>query len=188
MKHALGVCLCFLVAAGAGCHGPHQDSGMSVVVQGEGRFPASLAGRWQADRDGWEFVMGPDGHISSAVLSLGRVRITPGQTVTVPTRGGGEGVFEPGEWTVYYEPSTRQLTIKIAMDRVRVEMGEAVLEGSTIDVLSGAVSVADGTWQVQWSAFNKYTVHGTDKPAAELSTHPEYGETKALTFQKIPEE
>jgi len=188
MKHALGIWLCLLVAAAVGCNGRHQNSGMSVVVQGEGRFPASLAGRWTADRDGWEFVIEPDGRIASAVLSLGRVRVTPGQTVTVPTRGGGEGVFEPGEWTVYYEPGTRQLTVKIAMDHVRVEMGEAVLEGSTIDVLSGAVSVADGIWQVQWSAFNTYTVSGTNKPATELSTHPEYGETKALTFQRAAEE
>jgi hypothetical protein len=161
---------------------------MSVVVDGGGRFPASLAGRWKADRDGWEFVIKRNGRIASGVLSLGRVRITPGQTVTVPTRGGGEGVFEPGEWTVYYEPATRQLTVKIAMDHVRIEMGEAVLEGSTIDVLSGAVSLDDGVWQVQWSAFNTYTVSGTNKPGTVLSTHPEYGETKALTFQKMLEE
>jgi hypothetical protein len=161
---------------------------MSVVVDGGGRFPASLAGRWRSDRDGWEFVLGRDGHIVSAVLSLGRVRITPGQTVTIPTRGGGEGVFEPGEWTVYYEPERGELTIKVAMDHVRVEMGEAVLEGSTIDILSGAISAIDGTWQVQWSAFNRYTVQGTGQAATELSTPPERGETKALIFERVPEE
>ena len=188
MRFALSILLCVLVVAASGCPRSYRDESMNVVVDGGGRFPASLAGRWRADRDGWEFVLGPDGRIVSAVLSLGRVRVTPGQKVTIPTRSGGEGVFEPGEWTVYYEPETSDLTIKIAMDHVRVEMGEAILEGSTIDVLSGAISAVYGTWQVQWSAFSQYTVQGTDQPVTELSTHPERGETKVLTFQRVPEE
>ncbi|MHC4521488.1 MAG: hypothetical protein ACYTAS_23085 [Planctomycetota bacterium] len=188
MTRALTALLCLLVAAGGGCHSSHPNPGMSVVVEGGGPFPAALAGRWQADRDGWEFVIDSDGRIVSAVLSLGRVRITPGQKTTMATRSGGEGVFEPGEWAVYYEPGTSQLTIKVAMDHVRVEMGDTVLEGSAIDILSGAVSTDEGIWQVQWSAFNKYTVEGAAKPAVDLSTHPDYGETKALTFQRISEQ
>ena len=188
MRLALSILVCLLVSAVGGCPRAYRDEGVSVVVDGGGRFPVALAGRWRADRDGWEFVLGPDGRIVSAVLSLGRVQMTPGQKVIIPTVSGGEGVFEPGEWTVYYEPETSELTIKIAMDHVRVEMGEAVLEGSTIDILSGAISAADETWQVQWSAFNRYTVQGTGQSSAELSTHPERGETKALTFQKVPQE
>ena len=187
MRRVLIASLCSLIAAGGGCHSSHPSPGVSVVVEGGGRFPAALAGRWKADRDGWEFVFDSEGRIASAVLSLGRVRIAPGQKTTMPTRGGGEGVFEPGEWAVYYEPSTSQLTIKVAMDHVRVEMGDSVLEGSAIDILSGAVSAAEGLWQVQWSAFNKYTVEGGAGPAVDLSTHPEYGETKALTFQRVSE-
>jgi hypothetical protein len=188
MERALTASLCLLSMIISGCHRPAQDAGMSVVVDGKGRFPASLAGRWQSDRDGWEFVIASDGRIASAVLSLGRVRVVPGQTTRMPTLGGGEGMFEPGEWTVYYEPDGSELTIKIAMDHVLVEMGEAFLEGSTIDILSGPVSATDGIWQVQWSAFNKYTVQGGKRSGAELSTHPEYGETKALTFQRVAAE
>ena len=188
MRWALRVLVCLLPVAASGCPRSFRDESMSVVVDGGDRFPAGLAGRWRADRDGWEFVLGPDGRIVSAVLSLGRVEMTPGQKVIIPTVSGGEGVFEPGAWTVYYDPETSELTIKVALDHVRMEMGEAVLEGSTIDILSGVISAASGTWQVQWSAFNRYTVQGADQPATELSTHPERGETKALTFQKVAEE
>ena len=188
MRLALSVLVCLLVVAVSGCPRAYRDEGVSVVVDGGGRFPAALAGRWRADRDGWEFVLGSDGRIVSAVLSLGRVEMTPGQKVIIPTVSGGEGVFEPGEWTVYYEPEASELTIKVALDHGRMEMGEAVLEGSTIDILSGVISAADGMWQVQWSAFNQYTVSGTDQPATALSTHPERGETKALIFQRVAEE
>ena len=187
MNHALGVSLCLLAVSLSGCHGSDRNNGMTVVVEGSERFPAALAGRWQADRDGWEFVITPDGRIGSAILSLGRVRVMPGQTTTIPTVSGGEGVFEPGAWTVYYEPDAGELTIKVAMDHVRVEMREAILEGATIDIFSGLVSATDGVWQAQWSAFNTYTVQGGERSGTKLATHPEYGETKALTFQRAAE-
>ena len=52
------------------------------IIDGDGRFPSFIAGTWRADRGGWEIVFEPDGKISSAVVSLGRVRIRPGQVTT----------------------------------------------------------------------------------------------------------
>jgi hypothetical protein len=183
----------FCVAAlllSSGCHTTMDSapSGVSVVIEEHGTFPSALAGRWKADRDGWEFVFAPDGQIVSAVLSLGRVEITPGQPMTLPTRGGGEGVFEPGEWTVHYVPGTRQLTLNIILDHVRIDMAGTVLEGATTDTFSGAISPDDGVWQAHWTAFNRYTIQTPGQPAKALSTDETYGETKALTFEKVGRE
>ena len=186
MKVWHGLACCLLLA---GCHTAqtgHRDN-TEVIIEGGGSFPASLAGRWKADRHGWELVFEPDGRIASAILSLGRVEVTPGAKTTVPT-AGGQGTFEPGTWTVFYEPATRELTVKLAMDHVRVEMAGNVLEGKSIDTFSGAISAADGVWQTQWSAFTQYKVRTAQGDETDLSTDPTYGETQALTFRKTPQQ
>ena len=160
MNHLIGLTVCLitvLTLAGCGtCPTTLQDN-VTVTVEGPGRFPAELAGRWRADRDGWELVFEPDGHIASAVISLGRVRVVPGQTTTRATRSGGQSEFKPGPWTVSYEPATGELTVKIVMDHVRVEMADTVIEGTSTDAFSGAISPTDGLWQVQWTTFTQYT-------------------------------
>ena len=188
MRHAIGLSLGVLATVVlAGCHGSSAapQRGVSVLVEGGEEFPSALAGRWKADRDGWEFVIDSDGRLVSAVLSLGRVSVMPGHKATLPTRGGGEGLFEPGPWTVHYLPEANQLTLKIAMDHVRVEMAGTVLEGKTTDTFTGAISPTDGVWQTQWTAFNSYTLRTPDGQTKDLSTDQTYGETKALTFQKM---
>lgn len=170
----------------SGCHTAAKDQGrVNVVIEGPGTFPAALAGRWRADRDGWEFVFAPDGRITSAVVGLGRVEIEPGHAVTVPTRSGGEGSFEPGEWIVHYVPRSKQLTVNIALDHVRIDMGATILEGHSTDIFSGAIQPESGVWQVRWTAFSHYTIQASGQPVKELSTDPTYGETKALTFTKV---
>ncbi len=190
MKHTVGAALCLAgLAVLAGCRSTSTpaSSAVSVQVEGHGPFPPAIAGRWKADRDGWEFEFAPDGRILSAVLSLGRVKIKPGQAVTVPTRGGGEGLFEPGDWTVYYVPTDRELTVKIAMDHVRIEMGGNILEGAVTDTFTGVISPADGVWQVNWTTLSDYTVHTAEGLKLDLATDPTYGETKPLTFEKVRE-
>ena len=158
---------------------------MQVVVEGGGKFPASLVGRWQSDRDDWQFVIEPNGAISSTVIGLGGVRVKAGQTATVSTQGGGKGTFEPGQWVVHYIPGTSDLTIKITMRHVHIETGSNVLDGSGTDIFVGKVLPAEGLWPVQWTTFSRYMAHTAEKPAAELSTDPDKGETKPLVFRKI---
>ena len=143
-----------------------------------------MAGRWQASQHGWEFEFEPNGRISSAILSLGRVRVVPGKTTTMPTRSGHQAVFTPGPWTVHYIPSTRELTVEIVMDHVRVEMGGNIVEGSSTDTFVGPVAASNRTWQVQWTTFTRYVAHTPDGASVNLSTDPTYGETKSLTFEK----
>lgn len=190
MRIALPAFLCVLTPLLlTGCQTATETTrGENVVIEGTGTFPASAAGRWRADRDGWEFVFDAEGHIVSAVLGLGRVEVTPGHAVTVPTRSGGESVFEPGPWIVHYVPQSRQLTVNIVLDRVRIDMAGTILEGRSTDVFSGALQPDANVWQVQWTAFSHYTVQAPGQAAQELSTDETYGETKALTFQKVPEE
>jgi hypothetical protein len=188
MKALHGGVLCLLaIIASAGCRSPETGSGDSVqvIIEGSRAWPASLVGRWKADQHGWEIVFDSAGRITSAVLSLGRVEVTPGHRTTVPTRGG-QGVFEPGPWTVHYVSATSQLTVKLVMDHIRVEMADNVLEGRSIDTFSGTVSESDGIWQTQWTAFTRYHVHAAQDGDVELSTDPMYGEARPLTFQKVP--
>jgi hypothetical protein len=169
-----------------GCSRPlYEPAGdVKVIIEGGGQFPSSLAGRWQASQHGWEFELAPDGRIASAILSLGRVRVVPGKTTTMPTRSGHQAVFTPGPWTVHYIPSTRELTVEIIMNRVRVEMGGNILEGSSTDTFVGPVAVSNRTWQVQWTTFTRYLAHTPDGASVNLSTDPTDGETKSLTFEK----
>jgi hypothetical protein len=169
-----------------GCNRPVDDPavGVKAVVESTQELPDFLAGRWTADQHGWELVFERDGHISSAVVSLGRVRIVPGRTTTMPTRGGSEAVFTPGPWLVHYESDTRVLTVKITLDHVRLEMAGNILEGSSTDVFAGPISPAGDTWQAQWTTFTHYTAHTPESTSFDLSTDPVYGETKPLVFQK----
>jgi len=173
-----------------GCHRPldTQAGPVDVVVEGSKAFPSDIAGRWKADTDGWEFVFAPDGRIVSAVISLGRVRVIPGQTTTMPTTSGGEGVFTPGKWAVHYAPGSGQLTLRIVMDRVHVEMAGNIIEGSSTDVFAGPISPAESIWQTQWTTFTHYTGRAPGKPPFDLSTDPTYGETKPLTFRKVADQ
>ncbi len=173
-----------------GCHRPLNDQArpVDVMVEGDKTFPGDIAGRWKADTDGWELVLAPDGRIVSVVISLGRVQVIPGQTTTMPTKTGGEGIFTPGRWTVHYAPSSGELTVRIVMDHVRVEMGGNIIEGSSTDVFAGPIDPAKGIWPTQWTTFTRYMGHAPGKPPFDLSTDPTYGETRPLTFRKVADQ
>lgn len=175
---------CVLLTAGCGRPPDNRGIGMRVVVDNHLPFPAPLAGTWKADRDGWEFTLAPDGSISSAVISLGRVRVVPGRTTAVPTKTGSQATFTPGPWTAQYDPGTRELTVRITMAHIRADLGGNLLEGSSTDVFTGPVSPADGTWKVEWTTFTHYTARSPEGKSSDLSTDPIYGETYPLTFTK----
>jgi hypothetical protein len=183
---AFAAAVCVMLATVGGCRSPQGKSSKPVVVTTEDKsaFPASLAGVWKSDRHGWEFVFEPDGRIDSAVIGLGRVKIVPGQTATIPTRSGDQAVFTPGPWLVHYDPATRILTVKIAMSHVRVPMGDNTLEGSSADTFSGVVSPAMDTWQVEWTAFTHYTARTGEGKSVDLPTDETYGEAQPLVFTK----
>jgi hypothetical protein len=174
--------ICLMVLLFGGC----QDSGVAerrveVLVAGGGIFPESLAGRWQAETNGWEFVFEADGTISSAVISLGRTRIVPGQTTVIAMRKGGKGIYEPGKWWVEYVPETRELTVEVVMKRLRLEFGDDLLEGSSKNVFSGRVSEDGRYWWAEWIQMPTYVIYTPER--YELPFDPE-GSARELVFEK----
>jgi len=79
-------------------------SGVEVIIDGDGQFPAFLVGRWKADKGGWEIVFEPDGTISSAVVSLGRAKMRPGQVTAAQMKMGGKGLFDTKKYPNYKLP------------------------------------------------------------------------------------
>jgi len=175
-----------LLAPLAGCQ--NTNRGVEVIIEGDGEFPEFLVGEWKADKDGWEFVFEPDGTISSAVISLGRVRLKPGEVTTVPMKMGGKGVFEPGEWMVHYAPAGRELTVKISLKNFYVELGKGVVEGKSTDIFAGPISQDGKVWQADWTGFPDYTAHTAEYPNFNLSEGTDAGISKTLVFEKVTEE
>ncbi len=172
-----------------GCNGSAGNkTGVQVTVDGNGQFPDYLVGRWKANEYGWEFVFEPDGTISSAIHSLARIEMKPGQPTIVPMKKGGQGVFEPGEWLVNYIPDTRELTVQVSLKNFRAQMGDNILEGKSTDIFVGPVS-KDGTrWEAVWTSFPDYTAHTSEYPNFDMFPDPNYSETKMLVFEKVGEE
>lgn len=188
MKELMVLLVCAVLLLGLdGCEDANKD--VEAVVEGGGRFPGFLVGRWKADEHDWEFVFEADGTVSSALVSIGRVRMTSGQTSTFATRGGGRGVFKPGDWSVAYEPSTRVLEVQIVLDHFYMEMDQDVVEGSSTDMFTGSVS-QDGTeWTAAWYSFPKYIVYlGSTSEQRELPVDPNDNPRDYLVFKKVTPE
>jgi hypothetical protein len=169
-----------------GCQ--NANSGIEVIIEGGGEFPESLAGVWRADKNGWEFVFEPDGKISSAVITLGRVRMKPGEVTTVPMKMGGKGIYEPGEWMLYYIPVDRELMVKISLKNFHVELGKDSLEGKSTDIFNGPVSKDGKLWQVNWTSYFDYVAHTSQHPDFIITEDPNRGISQTLIFQKVTEE
>ena len=179
-------CLFICLLGGCQNHVPRQ-SAVEVIVDGDGKFPDFLVGRWKADRGGWEFNFEPDGTISSAVVSIGRVTMKPGQTTSVPMQLGGQGVFEPGRWTVQYSHAQRELIVEIVIDRFHVELGDNVLRGKTRDFFVGSVSQDGQLWPVERISFSEYIADTKKNPNRRLPLDPNDNARESLLFQKVRE-
>jgi len=172
-----------------GCQDSNVDrSGVDVIIDGDGGFPEFLVGTWTTDSDVWEFVFEEDGTISSAVVSLGAVRLKPGRVTTVPMHQGGEGIFEPGRWVVQYNPDERELIVKISIKNFYIELGEDTLDGSGEDIFVGRISEDGESWPAEWTSYPKYTAHTDENPSFNFFDETDSGITKLLIFEKMKEE
>jgi hypothetical protein len=170
-----------------GCRSCIKNSGVEVTVEQDGQFPASLVGTWKADSGGWQFVIDSDGRITSAVVSIGRVKLKPGRKTTVPMEMGGKGIFTPGLWTLQYLPDQRQLIVEIVIESFRVEMGDNIVKGKTRDFFAGQVT-KDGTqWWTERFSYPEYIVDTDKFPNYTLPTDPNENPRENILFQKVPE-
>lgn len=184
MKRLLPV-LIFSVFLPLGCR---TNPGVEVMVEGDGKFPPLLAGTWKADIGGWEIILEPDGKISSATVSIGRVKIKPGRPTTIPMVMGGKGIFEPGLWTVQYIPDQRQLIVEIAIDSFRVELNKNIVKGRTRDFFIGNVSEDGTTWWTQRFSYPEYIVDTQKYPDHVLPVDPNENPKENVLFTKTPAE
>ncbi len=187
MKQLTLLLLCILSAFSAGgCHDPAETPpAVEVTIDGDGQFPDYLVGTWKADSGGWEIVFEPNGTISSVVVSLGRVRMKPGQVTTVPMKLGGKGVFEAGPWAVQYSPERRELVVEIAVASFRVELGDDVLKGRTLDIFTGSVSADGRSWWANRYNFPEYVSDTKKYRDHKLTVDPNDNPPEELLFRKI---
>jgi hypothetical protein len=171
-----------------GCHSPApKQGGVEVIIDGDGQFPDFLVGTWKADTGGWEFVFEPSGTISSAVISLGRVRMRPGQVTTMPMQMGGQGVYEPGTWAVQYSHQQRELLVEITIERFRIELGDSVLKGSTHDIFVGSISQDGQLWWAERFSRPQYIADTKKYHNRKLTVEPSDKPVEGLLFQKVQE-
>ena len=189
MKQIVPLLLCSLsIFSHSGCHGSAESPpAVEVIIDGDGQFPDFLVGTWKADSGGWEIVFEPNGTISSAVVSLGRVRMKPGQVTTVPMKLEGKGVFEAGPWAVQYSPEQRELVVEIAIASFRVELGDSVVKGRTLNIFAGSISADGRSWWANRFSFPEYVADTKKYRDHKLTVEANDNPPEGLLFQKVSE-
>jgi hypothetical protein len=165
----------------AGCRG----SGVNVVINGKGKFPPELAGRWKDSEQNWEFVFKPDGTISSAVIASGLMPAEPAKKIARRPMKVGEAVFKLGRWTVQYTPETRDLAVEVVVDFFHIDIGTQWLEGHRSDWFVGPVLQDNKTWRAEWISFPTYIAYLPEPQ--NLPVDPNDAITELL-FEKVNEE
>jgi hypothetical protein len=180
-------CVFFFYLLG-GCQNlPFRQSDVQVFIDGDGEFPEFLVGTWRADEKGLEIVFEPDGKISSAVVSLGRVRMKPGRATTTQMVLGGKGIFTPGQWTVQYSKDKRELGVDIIIESFRVELGDSIVQGKTRDFFIGPVSSDGQSWWAERYKFPEYIVDTKKNPNYKLPFDPNQDPGESVVFRKVIE-
>ena len=133
MKKLIVLAVCVLgVLSVCGCQ---QEVGIETGGEAAGsdieRFPEFLVGTWSSSGGDWEFVFEPDGTISSALISFGRVRVKPGQVSEVDAPAGQVKMFEAGEFTVDYDSSSRELKVVANIDSLYMGSSEKYVNGNS---------------------------------------------------------
>jgi hypothetical protein len=100
---------------------------------------------------------------------------------------GGKGVYEPGNWTVGYAPTRRELTVMISLKNFYAELEDGRLEGDCVDVFAGPISQDGNVWRAEWTNFPHYILRTPKDPYLELTKDlvDENGITSTLFFEKI---
>ncbi len=178
--------------SGAGTIAPNAAEpnrpGPDMLIAVDGEFPDYMVGRWVADEDGWQFIIDPNGRITYARISMGRVWLKPGKTTDVPMKEGGQGLFQPGTWHLHFDKESRVLTIGITLKNLAINVPDNRLKGSSRDTFVGVVAEDNRTWEATWTSFPKYWAYTDEHPEGFYLgvDDPVYGAEKQLVFTKVP--
>lgn len=153
-------------------------------------FPEFLVGRWKDKKQGWEFVFEADGTISSGKAPILKESMILGQVNKFPTRGGGEAVYEVGDWTVEYEPSARTLNVYYVINNFYTEIGKNAMKGHSEDIFIGPVSQDGKEWTAEWYSYPKRILYLASKSEwIEMPVDYNDNPIGILNFTKVsPEE
>jgi hypothetical protein len=108
---------------------------------------------------------------------MGGVEIKPNRPVKVEMRDGSYSTFKAGDCIVQYTPATRELFVSIQMEKIHIQFGENVIQGSSADRFVGPVSEDGKVWTADWIAVFDY---GPRFPQAQEDVFAE-----PLLFEKI---
>lgn len=188
MKQLLMVGFALLLLSALGC----QNNDLpEVIVAGEPQFPGFLAGRWRAYKAGWEFVLEPDGTITSAVIDNGLVQVDPRKKIAeAELAEEGKGVYHLGDWPVQYSPAERELSVEVVVDHFDLDMGDWKMEGHSRDLFVGPVSEDVEIWTAQWFSFTETRAFSKEKEGEEVIFGPGDSESlvDTLVFEKVPDQ
>jgi hypothetical protein len=160
------------------------ETPMSLI---KNNLPKELAGRWGADRNSWEITIEPNGVISSVVHTIGGQKVVAGRVNTYELIRQGEGIVKPGPWSAVYDPNTRILTVEIALEYFKWQVGEQVVEGSSYDIFTGPVSPTWKVWQAEWKAYPEYIVSTDKVQKKRLPVENDEVDEGILIFAKVPD-
>lgn len=151
-----------------------------VIVEGGGQFPDFLVGKWKGDKNQWGIAFASDGSISEVRIALGFARLVPSQKTVLPTKGGGEAVYIPGDWTVVYMPETRELAVRIIVNYIRIEMGPKELVGKREYMIEGIVNEEGNIWKTVISDYPEFELLPTKPGFLPFTSEVVFGKTKTL--------
>jgi len=183
-------CSCLLWGL-CGCGNGGQTStrtdAVDVFIEGGGKFPSWLAGRWRGNSNNWEIVFEPDGRILSANHGIGGVLVRANHLTTVrdPDKQS-ENTFKAGQWSVHYLPDERELRVEIVLDEVHLEWGPLILNGKVKDYFVGKISEDGKVWQADWFTFPEYTTPGHESTVLAPKSDEVFAGT--IIFEKVADE
>jgi hypothetical protein len=180
------------LAAVSGCQETDKTTStpepMEVFLDGTGTFPQQMVGIWENESHGWIIRFEKDGHIRKIRHTVGRANLIAGEKSTFPLIRGGEGIIEPGLWTLQYNAIDRELTVEISLDKFSYKIDNNLVTGSSIDVFIGKIPEAGETeWRPEWISHPLYVASTADKVYQDYELPFEEGDEYQgeIVFKKV---
>jgi hypothetical protein len=148
MRCVLSVLYCSLLALVLFCGCESSGLKTAAPAAGADKFPAFLAGTWQAQDSPWKIVLTPDGRVSSAIVSW-EEEVRPNQTTEFEMLDGKISHITAGDCIAEYRPAGRQLFVSIELKDIHIVFPADLLTGNSIDNFTGTVSEDGRTWNAE---------------------------------------
>lgn len=179
MKKAvlLSSCILAVILSLFACQ--NQNKTDKPAAKGKSAFPPALAGTWKSEDSRFTIVLSPQGTLSSAVVPLLGAEIRPNKTTKIEMKDGSFSTFTAGDCPVDYDPVTRELSVIIYVEKLRIKFMEIENKGCTKDIFAGKVSEDGKSWLPDWISLFDY---GRDLPQ-----DPNDAYLGPLPFEKVSE-